>query len=255
MISKDISLDEKVNTLSNDTVRLLFTWLIPHLDVEGRMHGDALTFRSIVTPRRNISLKKIEEYLEELEKHELILRYSVNGNQYLCAPNFEKHQIGLRKDKETISKIPPYLGVETLQKDGVRTELGRTEDGTRTELGRNDSVKSPPQVEIKDQVKVKVKEKKTSKEVAASKGVTTEYLEEMRKEFLGLNVDRELKKCASWWQEHKKKEPSPRALLNWLDKAEKDRLKEEPQHGTVRGDGAHGGEGSDERTFPFIDAG
>ena len=68
MISKAISLDEKVNSLSDDTARLLFTWLIPHLDCEGRQHGDAMTIKSIVFPRRNISIRKVEKYLKEMEK-------------------------------------------------------------------------------------------------------------------------------------------------------------------------------------------
>lgn len=106
MLSRDISLDEKVNALSGDTARLLFTWMIPHLDTEGRLHGDAQAFRAIVTPRRNYSIKKVEKILQELEKFGLIHRYTVNGNQYLFAPNFEKHQTGLRKDREAQSKIP-----------------------------------------------------------------------------------------------------------------------------------------------------
>ena len=82
MISKAISLDEKVNALSDDTARLLFTWLIPHLDCEGRQHGDAQTIKSIVFPRRSISTRKVEKYLKEIEKQELVLQYSVNGNTY-----------------------------------------------------------------------------------------------------------------------------------------------------------------------------
>ena len=78
MLSKAISLDEKVNALSDDTARLLFTWLIAHLDIEGRMYGDARLFLSIVAPRRNISLAKVEKYLTELELHGLILRYNIN---------------------------------------------------------------------------------------------------------------------------------------------------------------------------------
>ena len=93
MISKAISLDEKINySLSDDTCRLLFTWLIPHLDCEGRMHGDPQTIKSIVFPRRRDSVSKIEKYLTEMEKVGLILRYSINGAQYLAMPNFEKHQ-------------------------------------------------------------------------------------------------------------------------------------------------------------------
>jgi len=105
-ISKDISLDEKLNELPDDTARLLFTWMIPHLDCEGRIHGDAQTFKSIVMPRRHISINKIEKYLENMAKLQLILRYSVNGNKYICAKNFEKHQIGLKKEREAQSRIP-----------------------------------------------------------------------------------------------------------------------------------------------------
>lgn len=131
MLSKEISLDEKVDALSDDTARLLWTWLIPHLDVEGRMYGEPEVFKSIVAPRRNYSTKKIEKYLTEMEKLYLIIRYSVDGNCYLFAPNFEKHQIGLRKDRETQSRIP-----------SPPPDLLRSDDGI-----------SPAQV------KVKVKEK------------------------------------------------------------------------------------------------
>ena len=135
MISKDISLDEKVDALSDDTARLLFTWMIPHLDCEGRIYGDAKIFKSIVAPRRNYSTQRVEKYLKEMENLGLIVRYfadensknrnvlpiKVQKNQFLFAPNFDKHQVGLRKDKEIKSKIPPM--------DGNRTEIGRSEDG------------------------------------------------------------------------------------------------------------------------------
>jgi len=107
-VSKAISLDEKVNALQDDTCRLLFTWLITHLDCEGRMYGDAQTVKSVVFPRRPASMAKIEKYLKELEKLGLIFRYSVNGFQYLCMKTFEKHQPGLRKDRESPSEIPPF---------------------------------------------------------------------------------------------------------------------------------------------------
>ena len=131
MISKSISLDEKVNALSDDTARLLFTWLIAHLDCEGRMHGDAITVKSIVFPRRNISQRKVEKYLKELEKNRLIFRYSVNGNQYLWMKNFEKHQVGLKKNREAQSQIPPFA-----------QELIRTNEGN-----------SPSEIKVKTKIK------------------------------------------------------------------------------------------------------
>jgi len=106
-LSKSISLDEKVNALSSDTARLLFTWLISHLDCEGRLHGDATTVKSIVFPRRPMHTKTVEQYLNEMEKLGLIRRYNINGNTYLFAPHFEKHQVGLQKNKEAQSQIPP----------------------------------------------------------------------------------------------------------------------------------------------------
>ena len=119
MISKAISLDEKVNALSDDTARLLFTWLIPHLDCEGRQHGDAMTIKSIVFPRRIISPRKVEKYLKEMEKLSLIVRYSVNGNTYLSALHFEKHQTGLQKNKEAQSQIPSFTPELSQSKVGL----------------------------------------------------------------------------------------------------------------------------------------
>jgi len=138
MLSKVISLDEKVNALSDDTCRLLFTWLIPHLDCEGRIYGDALTVKSIVFPRRSISGGRIEKYLKELEKHGLVFRYSVNGNEYLLMKGFEKHQPGLQKSKESPSQIPP-----------IAPELLQSNDGVAL-------------IEVKGEVKTKQKEEGSS---------------------------------------------------------------------------------------------
>ena len=132
-LSKSISLDEKVNALSDDTARLLFTWLISHLDCEGRLHGDPTTVKSIVFPRRKISVRRIEKYLKEIAKLELILRYCVNGNTYLFAPQFEKHQTGLQKSKEAQSQIPPFT----------------------PELIQSKARISPPQAKGKEKLKIK----------------------------------------------------------------------------------------------------
>jgi len=143
-LSKSISLDEKVNALSDDTARLLFTWMIPHLDCEGRLHGDSTTVKSIVFPRRKISVLRVEKYLNEIAKLGLIIRYHVNGNTYLMAPHFENHQSGLQKSKEAQSQIPPFTP-ESLQSKSKQT---------------------PPQVQVKDKVKDKV--------VSAQKNITSQ---------------------------------------------------------------------------------
>jgi len=189
-LSKSISLDEKVNALSDDTARLLFTWLISHLDCEGRLHGDATTVKSIIFPRRKISEQKIEKYLQELEKNRLIIRYSDNGNIYLVAPNFEKHQKGLQKSKEAQSQIPPPT----------------------PDLVQTYSKVSPPQVKVK--VKVKVKE-----EVEGTPASFTTYKEKLRITYTELDIDSEWERCQIWYRDHKKTIKSPSlALGNWCAK-------------------------------------
>ena len=139
-VSKAISLDEKVDALSDDTCRLLFTWLIPHLDCEGRIYGDAQTVKSIVFPRRNISVGKIEKYLKELEIFELIFRYFIDGNQYLCMKNFEKHQPGLQKIREAQSQIPAFTP-ELLQSN-VGVPLTEVKDKVKDKEETKDSSSS-----------------------------------------------------------------------------------------------------------------
>ena len=148
MISKIISLDEKVDALSNDTVRLLFTWLIPHLDCEGRMFGDAQTVKSIVFPRRSMNVRTMQKYLDELVKSGLIQRYADTKGTYICCPNFEKHQKGLRKQQEAPSQIPPFT-----------TDLKRCNNGfTPIQVETKEETK----VETKEEVKEKTKQKESS---------------------------------------------------------------------------------------------
>ena len=51
-ISKEITLDKKVNNLADDTSRLAFTWLITFADCEGRTPGDPAVVRSLLFARR-----------------------------------------------------------------------------------------------------------------------------------------------------------------------------------------------------------
>ena len=201
-LSKEISLDEKVNNLSDDTARLLFTWLIPHLDCEGRLHGDAMTVRSIIFPRRSISTKRIEKYLNEFEKNGLIIRYGVNGNTYLFAPHFEKHQIGLQKNKEAQSQIPPPT----------------------PELRQSNDREGSPQVEVEVKAEVVEGSDNNLKELLALNGWgptqlddDKEWLEEFIKEYPMFNLGH-IKGCRDF---HSGKTKQTKALWktrlrNWM---------------------------------------
>ena len=108
MVANNICKDKDVHQLSDDTCRLLFTWLITFADCEGRTYGDPAIVKSTVYPRRtDITVEQIDGYLNELNSSGLILRYTAEDDLYILFPAFDKNQPGLRKDREPVSEIPP----------------------------------------------------------------------------------------------------------------------------------------------------
>jgi hypothetical protein len=107
-ISQEITKDKKINSLSDDTSRLAFTWLVTMADCEGRTYGDPAIVRSMVFPRRSdVTIEQMEAYIREWHNSSMVLWYESDGDMWIAFPNFEKHQVGLRKDKEAPSVIPP----------------------------------------------------------------------------------------------------------------------------------------------------
>jgi len=112
LISNEITRDKKVNDLSDDTCRLAFTWLISFADKEGRTHGDPALVRSQLFPRRSdVTIEQMETYIKELHDAGLIIWYQAEGDWWITFPKFSDHQPGLRKDRESVSMIPPPPGV------------------------------------------------------------------------------------------------------------------------------------------------
>ena len=135
-ISKSISLDAKIARLSSLAAQLLWTWMIPHIDVQGRFYGEATIVRSLVFPRQQVDTQEVEDYLDEMHKAGLLVRYQVDGEQYLYFPNFSKHQVGLRVDRESPSNIPPWSGEATPTKEQNRRatpEAVQSNDGATPE--------------------------------------------------------------------------------------------------------------------------
>lgn len=240
-IGKEISLDEKVAALSDDTARLLFTWTIAHLDREGRTYGEPHLIKAQVFPRQKISTIRIEKYLLEMEDMGIIIRYSSenagqnhkisaessNGveknrklfqisrikERYLSYPNFEKHQIGLRKDKESPSVIPP-------PPDKVTPPLLPTE--SRNKYGTRSG-----EVKVKDKEKLKIK-------ISKEERLFQQYAFELDRlmlefpEFDELTFGSHIKNCSRWWENSGKELKDPvKAARNWLIK-ERAALKSNP---------------------------
>ena len=141
MISKIISISEKVNELPDIFDMLLFTWMIPHADDFGRLAGSPFKVKNLVVPSiERITKADVKVALEHLHAAGLIYWYKVGENEVVQIVNFEEHQQGLHKrtkskfpdppseDSETFPEIPGSSeDVPKIPSELNRTELNRTE--------------------------------------------------------------------------------------------------------------------------------
>ncbi len=124
MLSKRISRSDKLAALPSDTERMFYSWLIPYLDVEGRLEADPDLLKADITPKlKHITPEKIEEVLVVLHNIGLIILYTVDKKEYLQLVKFEENQGTIRKDHEAPSNIPPPP-TKRQPKDVVKTDKG-----------------------------------------------------------------------------------------------------------------------------------
>jgi hypothetical protein len=190
-ISKKISESARVNDLPDDTARLLYTWMIPHLDRDGRMVGDAILVRNKVMPYSNISVKQVEHYLQLMNDaidpetgYGLITRYKVGEHCYIWMQGFDEEQVGLVYNREPKSDIP---------------------------APPEEPLKDPPASATKGKVKTSPQEE----------GLIPmeDYIKQMKALFPMSDVDVQWEKCQLRYKEQRKKLKNPRlALRNWLEK-------------------------------------
>ena len=108
MLNKKVSRSLQFDQLPDDTCRLLATWTISHLDVNGVFYADPVLVRSLIFPRRtDITAERVESYLIAMENVGLIVRYRANGDVYQHWPGFRGNQVGLRVDREKPDYPPP----------------------------------------------------------------------------------------------------------------------------------------------------
>ena len=108
MLKRVITTSPRLAALKNDTHRLIYTWLIPFLDVEGRCDGDPRIVKGMVAPLLDhVTPKLIEGALQDMERNGLVVLYEASGKKCLSLERFEINQTNLRKDRESPSKIPP----------------------------------------------------------------------------------------------------------------------------------------------------
>ena len=107
MLKKQISESKKLGSLKSDSARLLYTWLIPWLDIEGRYSADPEILKGHLFPKvKSMTPTKIQKLLHELAETDLIILYRHKGEQYFQFSKFGEMQT-LHPDREAKSEIPP----------------------------------------------------------------------------------------------------------------------------------------------------
>lgn len=106
MLKKEISESKKLGALNSDSARLLYTWLIPWLDIEGRYTADPDILKGHLFPKvKSMTIEKIEILLLELAEGKLIYLYKSDGEHYLQFTKFKELQ-SLHPERESKSEIP-----------------------------------------------------------------------------------------------------------------------------------------------------
>lgn len=125
ILKKKISHSRKLANLKSDSARLLYTWLIPHLDIEGRFSANCDIVKGEIFPRlRHFSSKKIKFLLNELKNNGLIVLYTNDGDEFLQLNQFKENQ-RLRPDREAPSEIPAPPGIYSGTKARPRSGLSK----------------------------------------------------------------------------------------------------------------------------------
>lgn len=129
MLNTTVCTSKKMDDLCDDTCRLMATWIIPHLDLNGVFYADAALVRSLVFPRRTDSVEAIDAYLLDMERVGLIVLFEEKGERWQWWPGFADNQVGLRKERERSQFPEPPL---IRQDAATLTAECRQDDGNMT---------------------------------------------------------------------------------------------------------------------------
>lgn len=195
MLNRTISTDKRVaelDSLAGPYGTIFFTWLIAHLDREGRICADPDVLHGAVVPRLpKCTVDVVRETLEIANALGLIDCYEANGDHYLTYPKFRKNQKGLRVDREPESDCPPpgELNPPTRRRDGANVAADIHQAGIL--YPRQDGAETAPNIHqdggLREEKRREVKEKgredkglaRVSVNTPASRKVNPEYAKEV----------------------------------------------------------------------------
>ena len=122
MLKRNISESRRLAELKTDSARLLWTWIIPFLDSEGRFYASPEMIKGKIVPRLpGFTLKNIPTYINDMARVGLIILYSSDGEKLLQFRKFDTFQ-KIKKDREAAPLPAPT------DQDLVRSKSGVGQD-------------------------------------------------------------------------------------------------------------------------------
>jgi hypothetical protein len=233
IVLKRISESKKLPRLKTDGARLLYTWLLAHLDVNGCFSGDAEVIKGKIFTRLKKSVKIVESYLKDLEECRLILRYENDGDKYLIVPDFKEKQPFINPDREAKPSIP--LPAQDLLQTYSRLdqEDSLLNESKSKSKSKSESKSSPSQDPLK--ITFDWDKKKFI-------NITDEDKLRWRDAYPSVNIDIEIRKAVEWVLSNpeKRKQKWRSFLTRWFSRTQE------------RG-GTKDGASSDKKTFDPVD--
>jgi len=107
ILLKSISESRKLAALKTDGARLLYTWLIPHLDINGCFSGDPRVIKGKIFTRLAKTTRSIQSFIDDLQRVGLVIIYYAKDDIFLQVPDFAERQPTLNPEREGKPSIPP----------------------------------------------------------------------------------------------------------------------------------------------------
>ena len=127
---RDISDSKKLSRLTSDSPALLWTWMLPYTDCEGRILADANYIKGKVVSRlQDWDIIKVRKCLTDLDFVGLIQLYEVEGEIFAQfeQPQFDEHQkISKKEDGTPKKEAPCKIPAPPPRDSGPTTELLQT---------------------------------------------------------------------------------------------------------------------------------
>lgn len=225
-IKPDFFIDDKIGDLTV-MARLLFVGLWCLADKAGRLEDNPKKIKVQILPYDNANTDLL---LSEIGEKGLIVRYEVDGKNYIQISNFLKHQRPHHTEKD--SDFPEFNGELTVISrlldgevpDGM--EWNGIEKGMENGMEGSPEGKSPPAPITKKprSLKTSGKSVKTPPRVPATPPQSDEDWLQSLKEveaYRGLDLDAEVSKIKAWLVLRPNRKMTRRFVLNWLNRAEK----------------------------------